>query len=94
MTIKELKESMDKGNVFFGIKQAIKNSKNLKDVFIAKDARLETVKKLESSSIEFTVLKSREDIKKELELAFDCEVFSTVKAVPKAKKFASSEKGK
>lgn len=86
MTLKELKESNEKGEVLFGLKQAIKNSKNLKDVFIPKDAREETVKRLESSGVEFSVLKSRDDLRKELDLAFDCEVFSIIKSSKPKKK--------
>lgn len=91
MTLKELKESVEKGNVLFGIKQALKSSKNLVEVFVAKDTRQETIQLLDSSKIEFSVLKSRAELQKELDLDFSCEVFSIVKS-PKAKKFASSEK--
>lgn len=79
MSIKEIKEAMEKGNVYFGIRQAIKHAKKLSDVFIAKDTREETVKKLESAGIEFSVLKLKEDIAKELNLNFECEVFSLKK---------------
>ena len=65
MRLKDLKESIEKGNVLFGIKQALKNSKNLSEVFIAKDARSETVSSLESSKIEFTVLKPKSEMRKE-----------------------------
>ncbi len=75
MSIKEIKEAMDDGNVFFGVRQALKNKK-LKQVFISKDTRDETVEKLEFAKVEFDVLKSKEDIAKELNLDFECEVFS------------------
>ena len=76
MSVKEIKEAMEGGNVFFGIRQALKNRKKTKMVFIAKDARDETVEKLENAKIEFDVLKSKADIAKELNLDFECEVFS------------------
>ena len=76
MSIKEIKEAMENGNVFFGIKQALKGGKKIKMVFITKDARDETVEKLENAKIEFDVLKSKTDIAKELNLDFECEVFS------------------
>ena len=88
MSLKELKESMEKDLVFFGVRHVLKNPKNLNDVFLAKDARPETVKQLEDLNIEFSVLKSKVDLRKELNMDFDCEVFSTDKTskAPKAKK--------
>lgn len=76
MSVREIKEAMGKENVLFGIRQALKNSKKIKQVFIPKDARDSTVDKLESAGIEFIVLKSKDDLKKELNIDFDCEVFS------------------
>ena len=81
MSIKEIKEAMDDENVLFGVRQALKNKK-LKQVFISKDTRDETVEKLESAKVEFAVLKSKEDIAKELNLDFECEVFSIRQGVP------------
>jgi len=75
MSLKEIKEGIENKLVLFGIRQALKNKK-LKQVFIAKDTRDETVEKLESAKIEFDVLKSKSDIAKELNLDFECEVFS------------------
>jgi len=77
MSVKELKEAIEKDKVYFGIRQAIKNAKNLKNVFIAKNARDETVEKLEKAGIEFVVLKTKEDLARELNLDFESEVFST-----------------
>ena len=76
MSIKELKEGIDEGRVLFGVKQALKSKGKLKSVFIAKDTRDATVEKLEGAGIEFDVLKSKEDVAKELNLDFECEVFS------------------
>ena len=76
MSVKEIKEAMEGANVLFGIKQALKIGKKAKNVFIAKDTRDETVEKLEAAKIEFDVLKSKEDLSKELNLDFECEVFS------------------
>jgi ribosomal protein L7Ae-like RNA K-turn-binding protein len=78
MSIKEIGEEMNKGNVLFGIRQAIKNGKKSKNVFIAKDTRDGTVEKLESAGVDFDVLKSKADIAKELNLDFECEVFSII----------------
>jgi|TARA_B100002003_G_scaffold237925_1_gene255578 ribosomal protein L7Ae-like RNA K-turn-binding protein len=76
MSVKELREGIEAENVLFGIKQALKLGKKAKNVFIAKDARDDTVEKLESVGVEFDVLKSKEDLTKELNLDFECEVFS------------------
>jgi len=75
MSVKKIKEAIENKSVFFGIRQTLK-SKKLRQVFIAKDTRDETVEKLESAGIEFDVLKSKSDITKELNLDFECEVFS------------------
>ena len=76
MTVKEIKEAIDQGKIYFGIKQALKHAKNLSNVFITKDARDKTVELLDASGIEFIVLKSKADLSKELNLDFECEVFS------------------
>jgi len=79
MSVKELKEGIESGKVLFGVRQALKLGKKAKSVFIAKDTRDETVEKLEGAKIEFDVLKSKDDLTKELNLDFDCEVFSILK---------------
>jgi len=76
MSVKDIKEAMEKGEVYFGVRQALKNAKKLKNVFIAKDTRDLTVEKLEAAKIEFVVLKSKEELSRELNLDFECEVFS------------------
>ena len=76
MSMKELGEAIEGGNVVFGIKQALKLGKKAKNVFIAKDTRDETVEKLDAAGIEFDVLKSKAELAKELNLDFACEVFS------------------
>lgn len=76
MSVKEIKEAMERGDVSFGIRQVLKKVKKVKRVFIAKDTRNETVEKIETAKIEFDVLKSKADLAKELNLDFECEVFS------------------
>ena len=76
MSVKELGEAIEGGNVMFGIRQALKLGKKAKNVFIAKDTRDETVEKLDVAGIEFDVLKSKAELAKELNLDFECEVFS------------------
>jgi len=79
MSVKEISEAIESGNVMFGVKQALKLGKKSKNVFIAKDTRDETVEKLEAAGIEFDVLKSKVELAKELNLDFECEVFSLKK---------------
>ncbi len=79
MSVKELKEAIEKNKVFFGIKQTLKNAKKVSNVFVSKDVRDETVEKLEKAEIEFVVLKSKDELARELNLDFTCEVFSIKK---------------
>ena len=79
MSMKELGEAIESKRVLFGIKQALKIGKKSKNVFIAKDTRDETVEKLDAAKIEFDVLKSKAELAKELNLDFECEVFSLTK---------------
>ena len=76
MSVKIISEAIEAGNIMFGIKQALKLGKKSQDVFIAKDTRDSTVEKLEAAGIDFDVLKSKADLAKELNLDFECEVFS------------------
>ena len=82
MSVKEIEEAIQNKNVLFGIKQALKGGKKLKNVFITKDARDETVEKLDAAGIEFDVLKTKADLAKELNLDFACEVFSICQDAP------------
>ena len=83
MSVKEIKEAIDSGRVVFGIKQTVKNKSKLDNVFIAKDTRDDTVEKLESAGVEFSVLKTKADIAKELNLDFESEVISILKSSKK-----------
>ena len=79
MSVKELKEGIEEGKVLFGVKQALKIGKKAKNIFIAKDTRDSTVEKLEKAELAFDVLKSKENVAKELNLDFECEVYSISK---------------
>jgi len=74
MSVKEIKDEMEKGNVLFGIRQALKGKK--KKVFVVKDVREETLGMLKVKKIEPAFLKLKDDVVKELGLDFNCEVFS------------------
>lgn len=80
MTMKNLIDANEEGNVIFGIREILKLAKKKKlkkgySVFIAKDARDDVVLKLENAGIEFEVLKSKKDISKELGIDFNSEIF-------------------
>lgn len=76
MSLKEIKEAIEQGKIYFGIRQTLKHAKKLSNVFIVKDVRDETVEKLDAAGIEFVVLKSKKNLSEELNLDFECEVFS------------------
>lgn len=82
MSVKELREGISEGRVLFGIKQALKLGKKAKNIFICKDTRDETVERLEQAGLAFDVLKSKEDLTKELNLDFYAEVFCLYEDVP------------
>jgi len=80
MSLKDLVKANKKGKLSFGIKQVLRLAKKKKmkkdsSVYVAKDARAETIKKLEDAGVEFEVLKNKIDIAKELGIDFDSEVF-------------------
>lgn len=79
MSVKELREGIESGNVVFGIRQALKMGKKAKVIFIAKDTRDWTVRRLEEAGLDFEVLKSKDELTRELNLDFGCEVFSLKK---------------
>ncbi len=80
MSMKELSEALKEKKLLFGIRQVSKLAKAKKikkssKVFVAKDVRDETIQKLESSKVEFEVLKTKEEIAKALDLDFESEVY-------------------
>tara|TARA_Y100000310_G_scaffold344635_1_gene458446 strand:- start:1096 stop:1344 length:249 start_codon:yes stop_codon:yes gene_type:complete len=80
MSLKEIKDLIIEEKVLFGIKQALKLSKGKKKskVFVLKDVRDETIKKLEAGKVKFEVLGrvSKEEAAQELDLDFESEVFT------------------
>ncbi len=77
MSFKELKENYLNKRLIFGIRETIKNAKKTKKykVFVSKDAREETIKKLEENKINFEFTKPKEEVAKELNLKFLSEVY-------------------
>lgn len=78
MSLKEVKEAMKLDKVSFGIKQVLKvaaEGKKKLNVYVAKDARNETLDKLQEKNINFEFLKNKKEIAKELEIDFESEVY-------------------
>ena len=79
MTLKEIQTAHEKGNVLFGIRQVLKAGKKSKkklNVFVCEDTREETLGRLQEGKVEAEVLKGKkEDVAKELNMDFLCEVF-------------------
>lgn len=78
--VRELKQHIDKQNVFFGIKQSLKNTDKLEKAFITSDCRPQIKKLLNANKVEFEELEfSKQDTSKTLELNFQCEIFGIKK---------------
>ena len=77
MSIKEIKEKYKEKKIFFGIRETLKKAKKRKKyrVFVSKDAREETIRKLEENKINFEFTKTKEEVAKELGLNFKSEVY-------------------
>lgn len=76
----ELKKGIESGKVLYGIKQSVKNSKNLNKAFVAADCRDDIVFLLEDNKIDIEFLDfSKEELTTKLELDFKCEVFGLKK---------------
>ncbi|MFA5484811.1 MAG: hypothetical protein WC260_00975 [Candidatus Pacearchaeota archaeon] len=79
MSIKEIKEAIESKKVYFGLKECIKHKKDLKEVYLVKDAREEIINQLNEDKIKYSFLKTKKEVIKLLNLDFNCEVFSLVK---------------
>ncbi len=78
MSVNEIKEEMKNGKVYFGLKQALKNKKKLKSVFVVKDVREDILNVLKENEIEYKPLKNKKEMSKLLDLNFSSEVFSII----------------
>lgn len=76
MSVNDIKEAMKNESVYFGLKETLKNIKKVKNVFVSKDARSNTLKVLDEKKIKYKILKDREEMSKLLDLNFTSEVFS------------------
>jgi len=76
MSVKEIKDAMENNSVYFGVKESIKHKKEIKNVYVIKDARESTLKKLDDAKITYKPLKTKKEMVKLLNLDFLSEVFS------------------
>lgn len=77
MSLKDIKDGIEKGSVLFGFKQAVKgfNPKKKMKVFVAKDVRQDILDRLNELGMEPEFLRTKQEITKELNLDFECETF-------------------
>ncbi|MCH7568144.1 MAG: hypothetical protein IIA87_01870 [Nanoarchaeota archaeon] len=74
--VHELKQHILARKVFFGIKQSLKNSKNLNKALLSSDCREEIMDLLEKNKIDIEIMDfSKQELADKLELDFKCEVF-------------------
>ena len=72
----ELKKAIEERKVLFGIKQVMKNTKDLEKVFVVTDCRNEIIGILENNKVDIEFLDfSKEKLANKLMLDFKCEVF-------------------
>ena len=74
--VTELKKFIDNKKVFFGAKQALKNSKELNNVIVPMDCRADVKNILQLNKINFRVIDlKKEELRIKLGIDFQCEVF-------------------
>ena len=73
----DIKKRIETGKVLFGIKQTLKNIKNVEKVYVPTDCREEILKMLYNNKLEVKKTEfSKTDMASKLELDFQCEVFA------------------
>ena len=78
--VHELKKSVEEGRIFFGLKQTLKNSKELNRIFVSSDCRKDVINKLKNQKVDVELAElNKEDLANTLELDFHCEVFGLKK---------------
>jgi ribosomal protein L30E len=78
--LNEIKKAMESDKVFFGIKQTLKNSGNVKVAYISSDSREQIRNLLKMNKVPFEVSEfTKEDMTEKLEIEFRCEVFALKK---------------
>ena len=78
--VQDLKKRIEAGQVFFGINESIRNSKNLEKALVSSDCREEIIETLKNSKVDLEVLEiSKHEISEKLDLKFKCEVFGIKK---------------
>lgn len=77
MSLKDIKDAIIEKKIIFGLRESLKNIRGKKKakVYVVSDAREDTFKKLKERGVEVESLKKKQDVAKELNLDFECEVF-------------------
>jgi ribosomal protein L30E len=76
----ELNSAMNSGSLFFGIKQSLKNSKDLDKAIVSSDCRKNIIDLLKANKIKISISElTKDEIKERLEIEFYCEVFGLKK---------------
>ena len=78
--VSELKKRIESGKIFLGIRESLKNLKDMEKAIVASDCRSETIEMLKSRNINVEIRDiTKEEMAKKLELDFKCEVFGIKK---------------
>ncbi|HIG52086.1 hypothetical protein CXT76_00510 [Candidatus Parvarchaeota archaeon] len=76
----ELNSAMNSGSLFLGIKQSLKNSKDLDKAIVSSDCRKNIIDLLKANKINILISElTKDEIKERLEIEFYCEVFGLKK---------------
>ena len=78
--VHELKQGIESGKIFFGVKQALKHKDKIDKVYIASNCRDQVKNLLKLNKIQVEILDiTKEDIAIKLETDFTSEVYSLLK---------------
>jgi ribosomal protein L30E len=78
--VRELKQHIEKGMVYFGIRQTLKNGSKVGKAFVSSNCREQIRNLLDVNKIEVEELDySKNELRDHLGINFDCEVFGVRK---------------
>ena len=76
----EMKELIENDKVFFGVRETIRNAKNVERVIVPSDCRQKSKEMLEKSNLEIEFVEfSKQELVEKLGIEFQCEVFGVKK---------------
>lgn len=78
--LSEVKKAVESEKVYFGIKQTLKNSDKIRNVYISSDSREQIRNLLKMNKMPFEVSEfTKEELAGKLEIGFSCEIFGLKK---------------